>query len=133
MLSMQSISHSSMLKTQLEMFSKCVRLKKHPARTQNIFKILIVLFSKMVLKFTCLILAQISKNKVRSSLMLKVSYLFAKAPGRLFNFWDLIVGASSRLGAIYFQHVVCLFGAKKLINREDVSILNCSLKVSLKY
>ena len=78
-------------------------------------------------------LAKISKNKVRSSLLLKVPYLFAKAPGRLFNFWDLIVGASLRLGAIYFQHVVCLFCAKQLINREDVSILNCSLKVSLKY
>ena len=47
MLSMQNISYSSVLKTQLEMFSKCVQLKKHP----NIFKILRVLFSKMVLNF----------------------------------------------------------------------------------
>ena len=51
--SMQCISYRSVLKTQLEMFSKCAQFKKN-TQTQNIFKTPIVLFLKMVLNFVCL-------------------------------------------------------------------------------
>lgn len=56
-----------------------------------------------------------------ADLCLQVPYVFDKAPERLLSFKNLIVSASSRLAAIYFQQVVCLFCAEQLINREDVS------------
>ena len=56
MLSMQCISYSSVLETQLEMFSNCAQLKN--TRTHDILKIPTALFSKMVLNFACLNLVQ---------------------------------------------------------------------------
>ena len=55
MLSVQCISYSSVLKTQLEMF--CKYASSENTQTQNIFKIL-VLVLKMALNFLCLIFTQ---------------------------------------------------------------------------